>query len=366
MDETNQSINAETGKPDGPPQDTPTEELKAIFNEFERDTHKEPSLEAVGDLTSGAGLDLVYEDQRRSGRYIAAPPSNFVIVDYHNGTIVTADGQPVSQLSSPDFKDWTQVRPGTLRSATKDAHDSLSQEVKRYLQSETRTRISRNQKKGKIDQRKLYKLGVQGASSDWQERVFWKKESKLSVKETKVSLVCDISGSMQGQKMKVALRSMDLLGNVCEALGIDYEMAGFTTDWYGQSPVHCLYKPFGIKTQRTQIIKNILGSTAHMSGNADGENVLYAYQRLLAQEAKRRVLIVLSDGQPAAAGGDICKFTNDVTAGIENSGLVELHGIGIMSSAVKGYYKSHDVIHSVNQLEPALLSVLKNTVIRLK
>jgi len=142
-------------------------------------------------------------------------------------------------------------------------------------------------------------------------------------------------------------------------------MAGFTTNGSSSWPLHLLYKPFGVKMLRSQIVENMLTGTGHMGGNADGENIRYAYNRVLAQQAKRRILVVLSDGYPSSGGGDISWFTEQVTKTIQDQGLVELHGIGIMDDAVKNYYDSYDVLNSTEELESTLLSVLKHNVLRL-
>ena len=43
---------------------------------------------------------------------------------------------------------------------------------------------------------------------------------------------------------------------------------------------------------------------------------------------------------------------------------MELHAIGIQSDSVKHFYKSYDVINDVSELEPKLLNVLKNKIIK--
>ena len=346
----------EEGKSEGEDGEIRKQPAKIIFRELERDKHAEVDVDALSDVEGDAELD--YDHYYGSKEYKPAEPDQFIEINYVDKRMYTGDGQVFRQGISA----WESRHPSTDFNNTKD---TLAQEVKRYIQSETRIRVDRNKKKGRIDQRKLYKLGVRDAGRDWQERVFWQKDNKLSVKETSVSLLCDFSGSMGGKKIETAMKCMDQLGNVCEALGINYEMAGFTTGGY-HGVFHAIFKPFGHRVQRSQIQLNMSGARSHMSANADGENILYAYHRLLAQQAKRRVMIVLSDGQPASSGGDCCWYLEEVVKGIEQAGLVEIHGIGIMSDAVKEYYSSSSVLRDPSQLETALLTVLKNKVIRIK
>ena len=328
-----------------------------LFKELARDDHAKHDLDEQVRRKGDMNLDY---DEFQSNTYTPAPAHQFHVIDYHANKVYTGDGR----VEKSSIGRW---RGGSnpLEDSYIQVRDTLAHNVKRYIQEQTRTRIERNRKKGKIDQKKLYKLGVKDAGRDWQERVFWKKDDKLSVKETAVSLLVDCSGSMSGPKIDTAIQCMDLVGNVCEAIGVNYEMAGFTTGGWHHT-YHAIFKPFGVRMGRTQIAINMEGATSFMTSNADGENVLFAYHRLLAQQAKRRVLIVMSDGQPASAGGDCVWFLKQVVKGIEDEGLVEIHGIGIMSNDVRNFYKSHSVLKNAEQLEAALLTVLKNNVIRVK
>lgn len=98
--------------------------------------------------------------------------------------------------------------------------------------------------------------------------------------------------------------------------------------------------------------------------NRDGEALMWAYQRLLAKKASRHIMIVLSDGQPRSSAGDVAAFTSEVTEQIQKQGLVELHAIGIQSNSVRHFYNSYDIINDVSELEPKLLGILKNKIIK--
>lgn len=336
-----------------------------LFKELQRDTHEQPDVRVIG--ASHSGQTVTYG--AGSGRYEPATPDQFVVADFHRKTYSSVSdinfptqSQFVSFINNAKKYEKNRYEEQYEKMKVKD---SLANEVKRHIQSETRQKVTRNKKKGKLDQRKLFKLGVPDAGSDWQDRVFWNKEIKMTVDNTVVSLLMDNSGSMGGAKICAAIHAMDLIGDVLNTINVDFEMAGFTTSGWNENPFHLIYKPFGAKMMRSQIVENMLIGSNQMSGNPDGDCIQYAYNRLKAQEAKRRILIVLSDGQPAAGGGDISWYTREVCTGIEQEGLVELHGIGIMSNAVRDFYKSCDVLDDPSQLESKLLSVLKNNVLRL-
>ncbi len=328
--------------------------LKAVFEEL-LDNH-DPSFEAkrrVGDIHTD------YKESY-SRKYKAPNPDEMIVVNHRNKTITDALGNPSTWGT---FDQWEYSRTWMEEFYNKEkVRDSLAGDVRRLIQTETRTRVSKNLKKGKLDNTRLYKVGMKGTPADFQKRVFWTHEHKYSVKETIVSLGCDFSGSMSGDKIVTAVHATDLLADVCTSINVNHEVWGFTT--LGAYPTHMLFKQFGEKVQRSEIVNRMLQGCNHMENNNDGDNVLLAYQRMRAVPAQRKIMIVLSDGCPAGPRGDIDWWTKQCVDGIVNKGDVELHGIGIMDSSVKRYYPSYSVIRDVRELEAALLEVLKHKLIK--
>jgi cobalamin biosynthesis protein CobT len=80
-----------------------------------------------------------------------------------------------------------------------------------------------------------------------------------------------------------------------------------------------------------------------MSGNPDGENILWAYDRLAKRKERKKLLIVMSDGSPAASKGGygITKYTEEVIREIEASKDIEIYGLGLCCDSVKHFYKSN-------------------------
>jgi cobalamin biosynthesis protein CobT len=106
------------------------------------------------------------------------------------------------------------------------------------------------------------------------------------------------------------------------------------------------------------------GVNRAMRQNLDGEAVLWGYKHLTTTRNKRKVLIVLSDGQPAAMrSGDSGAYLKQVTAAIEADPKVDLYGIGLMDTSVTRYYKHHSVILSAGDLEHRLISVIQSKII---
>jgi len=73
--------------------------------------------------------------------------------------------------------------------------------------------------------------------------------------------------------------------------------------------------------------------------------------------------LVLSDGQPASNRGNCKDFTKNVIRQIENGKNTEIYAIGIETDCVKNLYTNSRVIQSPNELEGAVLSVVKNYIL---
>lgn len=239
------------------------------------------------------------------------------------------------------------------------AGNALSKKVKRHLMLKGQARYEHAQKRGKISPKSLYRAGV--GNGEHSRKVFKKKQTN-DMLDTAVSVLVDFSGSMGGPKMENASASMILLNDAIGPLGIPLEIIGFTD---GYRVRHGLLKGFNKRVSSEQLAMNI-GAFANrgMHSNSDGESLLFAYDRLTRQPSKRKILLVLSDGQPASTRGDSYGHTIHVAKEIEKEGLVELCSIGIMDDTVSTIYSNWKVIHSSNQLEGAVLSVIKNHIVK--
>jgi cobalamin biosynthesis protein CobT len=101
-----------------------------------------------------------------------------------------------------------------------------------------------------------------------------------------------------------------------------------------------------------------------MWGNNDADAIMFSYDRLLKQQTKRKVMIVLSDGSPAdgMAGTDPYYALRYVVGNIEQEKKCDIIGIGILDDSVKEFYKKHVIVRSVNALEQELLTIISNNI----
>lgn len=236
---------------------------------------------------------------------------------------------------------------------------TIQKNLERAFAARKLSHVTPGRRSGKLRASALYRL----ASGD--VRVFEKREPAL-VTHAAVSLLIDCSGSMAGAPMRLAAVSAYALSTVLARLGVPFEVAGFTTlkiasaplDWERWSRFEPLYMPLFKRFEdrwdapaRERLASLLTFPVSRMRNNVDGECVERAAARLALRPEGRRILIVLSDGEPAAEGwlADQEAHLAAVTASLPRRGIDAI-GLGIMSEAVERFYPKHVVIHRLEDL----------------
>ncbi len=237
----------------------------------------------------------------------------------------------------------------------------LSSTVRRLLQIRSKSKRLHGKKRGKINGKALYRMSIPNSGS-YGEKVFSQK-TENDMLDTAVTVLGDMSGSMGGNKYVYMAHSCIMLNEAISPLKIPLEILGFTEEY--RKGVVCVYKTFNSRTTPEWLANDFSNGSDMMGQNADGEAIQFAYHRLQAQRNKRKILIVLSDGQPASDRCGAHDHTKQVIQYIQEATDVEIYGIGICSNAVVNLYKDHRVIKEPAELEEALLDVIKTKVIRM-
>ncbi|WP_244957579.1 cobaltochelatase CobT-related protein [Alicycliphilus denitrificans] len=153
--------------------------------------------------------------------------------------------------------------------------------------------------------------------SDPQQRAIFKDEAQRPVNETAVTFLLDCSGSMKSHAKQMSVL-VDVLGRALDMAGASVEVLGFSTGaWNGgrvrrewqragqpQFPgrlnerLHIVFKDDGKRWLHGRQGIAALRKPDIFREGIDGEGVEWACQRLLARPAKRRILMVISDGCP--------------------------------------------------------------------
>ena len=200
------------------------------------------------------------------------------------------------------------------------------------------------------------------------EKVFKTKIENKTL-DAAITVLVDMSGSMGGDKAYYALASTLLLNEVCSTLGIPLEVLGFTdgyTKTHNIVPHMFIYKAFSdLKVSEDVMTTSFAKSSAFMNGNPDGENILWAHDRLIKRKERKRLMIVMSDGAPAASKSSVGleAFTLQVIEEIEKSKKIDIYGLGLCSSSVEHYYKRHDVVSKPQEIPSKLLELIEKRIL---
>jgi hypothetical protein len=171
----------------------------------------------------------------------------------------------------------------------------------------------------------------------------WEQKTIPKKNDYKFTLLNDLSGSMQGEKIEQDFRGKILVAEVLNRLGIAIQILGFQDDVI-------MYKDFDgeltpeIRKKMLAMRKEPFNKGDHnqASWNSDGYCLDKASEMLSRQKGKNNFLIVLSDGLPApddAHSGDEYDLQNIVSR-IRKNTKQKLIGLGIGSGTehVRDFY----------------------------
>lgn len=229
---------------------------------------------------------------------------------------------------------------------------------------------SRYQKRGIIDDMALSRVAV-GNYEVFKNRIL---QPGIN---TAMTLLIDLSGSMGGSKIKIAIETAIVFSSVLESLNVPHEVLGFTTkNWNGPLRTgynrtvalnHVVFKDFN---ERLVSVKGrfscILNGYDFLKHNVDGEAVLWAGGRLSVRPENRKLLVVLSDGMPE------CGSNREVLIGHLKSSISDLKkanigciGVGVESRSVEDFYDDYVVFNSSKDMTEGFLDKLKSVLQKL-
>lgn len=282
---------------------------------------------------------------------------------YSNAGDVYAPRIPVSLANS------SRGGRNSGSSAHKSAVESLMRrtnlpaKVRAFLMAMKRESWTTGYRSGKLDTNRLSDV-LRG-----KEDLFRRKEP-IRLVDSAVYLLVDSSGSMSGAPFESACASALMLAEALQGIQVSVEIAGFTEfSSDNKGLVHDTWLSFGQRFVKENVLQKMSIMRGNLSNNADGENILFAYNRLKNQKQTRKILIVLSDGEPAASGPpgatmDIGKFTKQVCEQIEKDKDVLLIGLGMSGYSPKRFYKNAYSVPHGQPLEPVLLGVVRDGVLK--
>ncbi len=254
---------------------------------------------------------------------------------------------------------------------------SLDKQLRRKLQLKSGDRVIHGVKKGnRLSAKNLFRLKNRGTGA--QPRVFRKTVSGQVKLDSCVTLLVDFSdsmnismGSSRGiSKYAVATASAVALAEVLAGVNIPHEILGFTEhETRGEfSVIVYEIKKYSEKNMSSEDITLTMSSKKILCDhNIDGQALQLAAERILKQKEKNKVLMVLSDGNPATrtyASGSPRENLRQVTKEIDERSSIHLCAIGIDDDAVQRFYKNWRVIRKIDELSQAVLELLAENLIK--
>lgn len=191
----------------------------------------------------------------------------------------------------------------------------------------------------------------------------WQKRELPSEKDYAISLLVDLSGSMQGQKIRETFKAAVVLAEVLNRLSVNTEILGFNDRLYE-------YQPFGqdmsreVREHMGGILQEV--NTPAARYNDDGWAVGQASERLAGQKAAEKFLFVLSDGLPEESGAhpksqyELGKMIARIMQETDQK-LIGL-GIGPGTDHVERYYPNSVANIGVREMSTKLADVIREAI----
>jgi len=161
--------------------------------------------------------------------------------------------------------------------------------------------LVRQQDVGEVDERRIALLAI------GQERVMMRRR-RLEGLNVAVTLSWDQSGSMRGEPIQLVAQLAHTFNMALGRLGLLYELLGWTTG-HGHDPkttlpvyrqddvCHSVYKAFHERGNDPSVLAR-LAYVRSDGSTPTGDGLMFAAQRLSRVDANRKLLFVLTDGQP--------------------------------------------------------------------
>lgn len=132
-------------------------------------------------------------------------------------------------------------------------------------------------------------------------KTFYKKSLPNEMPQLSVALLLDESGSMHGDRVTYARAAAIILHDFCISLGIPVMVYGHSTSYDKAGETVALYAYAEFETYDCDDKYRLMDIQARFN-NRDGAALRFVAERLCKRQEEVKMLIVVSDGQPAANG----------------------------------------------------------------
>ncbi|UGF26939.1 porphyrin biosynthesis protein (plasmid) [Escherichia coli] len=248
---------------------------------------------------------------------------------------------------------------------------TLAKDLERAIASRNRVQFIPGQRRGRIHGASLYRLAMND------DRVFRKKEDHRAVNAC-VQQVIDLSGSMDGVKIQLALASAYTIADALDRINVPNIITGFTTfgspDYETRSKrgftrfealMLPIIKNWNEKANSPEIRARMgcVCETFPLLNNVDGESVAQLATLFAGRMEDKKIMLVMSDGEPCATGSGFHQHLRTITKEIETLSDIELMAIGILTDEPRRYYKNYALVNSVEELGPSVVTELSRIIL---
>ena len=286
---------------------------------------------------------------------------------------------PAKFLSKPELDlllSQLMAKIATLKTVS----NKISLKFKQKLLSK-KNNILEYQQLGVLNRKKLTQIVL----NPHLENIFINQKNH-DYQNTTITLLLDNSGSMRGMPIVISAMSCQIIATILERFGVKTEIIGFTTvDWKGGKVKklwemsgrpsepgrlnqlrHIIYKHSKQSFKKAKINLGLMLKEGLLKENIDGEALLFAKARLMQQSEKRKILVVISDGNPvddstnSANGYDILSWhLQKVILQIEKQQKIEVIGIGI-GHDLQRFYQNSITIDNLEDLGNVLIAKIND------
>ena len=274
------------------------------------------------------------------------------IADSFNDVLGSCDNHmwvDASQTYVPNSKVEPAVRQRMMK------YSRLATEVGKAFsvyKGRMRPKMNRGFHSGKLDMRTVMNNAL---TKGCNTKLFQRKVSNGNAPDLAVSILCDNSGSMGGNKSFVCTAAMLAFARACQLCDIPIEINAFVE--VGGLNYTIQMKKFEDSLDKAMPFlgitdSNIIDCYAHDNqihnfyGNEDEVNLYFVWKELLRNKHKDKVIIVISDGETC---GDNAALRR-VVDGIKKSGIAII-GLGIQSRAVSTIYPEYKLFDTEQSLQ---------------
>ena len=256
------------------------------------------------------------------------------------------------------------------------ASKKMTLKLKRKLISKKNSALESDLNQNLLNRKKISRLVVDPFLED-----VWISNKSHEYNDTALTILLDNSGSMRGNPIVMAAMACEVIAKILEKFAIKTEIIGFTTaDWKGgrvrklwesngrianpgrlNELRHIIYKSFNQNFKSSKINLGLMLKEGILKENIDGEALLFASSRLMKQEQNRKILMVISDGNPVddstiSANDDeiLSNHLRQVINKIEKQSKIEIIGVGIGHST-DDFYRNSIAIKSLEELGDAMI-----------